>query len=61
MYEKTYPSKRFKFTVEFVNKHITKSEMILDLGVSNPLSEILKNEGYSITNTSGEDLDKDQK
>lgn len=61
MYEKTYPSKRFKLTVEFVNKHISKSETILDLGVTNPLYEILKKEGYSITNTSGEDLDKDQK
>ncbi len=60
MYEKTYPSKRFKLTVGFVNNHISKSETILDLGVSNPLSEILKNEGYSITNTTGEDLDKDQ-
>ena len=61
MYEKTYPSKRFKLTVEFVNKHISKSETILDLGVTNPLSEILINEGYSITNTTGEDLDKNQK
>jgi len=32
---------------------------ILDLGVSNPFSEIMKAEGYSVTNTGGEDLDLD--
>ena len=42
MYEKTYPNKRFKLTLEFLKKHISTSESILDLGVSNPLSEIMK-------------------
>ena len=32
---------------------------ILDLGVSNPFSEIMKAEGYSVKNTGGEDLDLD--
>ena len=32
---------------------------VLDLGVSNPFSEIMKAEGYSVTNTGGEDLDLD--
>jgi len=31
----------------------------LDLGVENPFSEIMKSNGYSITNTAGEDLDVD--
>ena len=60
MYENTYPSKRFKLTLEFVKKHIGKSETILDLGVDNPLSKIMKDEGFDVKNTSGEDLDKDQ-
>ena len=60
MYENTYPSKRFKLTLEFVKKHIDKSETILDLGVDNPLSKIMKDEGFDVKNTNGEDLDKDQ-
>jgi hypothetical protein len=60
MYENTYPSKRFKLTIEFIKKHIDKSETILDLGVDNPLSKIMKEEGFDVKNTNGEDLDKDQ-
>ena len=59
MYEKTFPNKRFKYTVEFLKTHITNSESILDLGVENPLSEILKSNGYDVENTSGIDLDID--
>ncbi|MEH6536408.1 MAG: methyltransferase [Psychroserpens sp.] len=59
MYEKTFPNKRFKHTVEFLKTHITTSESILDLGVENPLSEILKTHEYSVHNTSGIDLDLD--
>jgi hypothetical protein len=60
MYEKTFPNKRFKHTLEFLNKHIATSETILDLGVENPFSKIMKADGYSVKNTSGEDLDLDQ-
>lgn len=60
MYEKTYPNKRFKLTLEFLKKHISTSESILDLGVSNPLSEIMISEGYQVENTKGEDLDEDR-
>jgi hypothetical protein len=59
MYEKTFPNKRFKHTVEFLKTHIQSSESILDLGVENPLSDILKAHGYSVENTSGLDLDLD--
>ena len=61
MYEKTFPNKRFKHTLEFLQKHITPSETILDFGVENPFSKIMKAEGFSVKNTSGEDLDNDQK
>ena len=59
MYEKTFPSKRFKHTLTFLEKHISTNQSILDLGVTNPFSEIMKEEGYEIENTSGEDLDID--
>ena len=59
MYEKNYPEKRFKLTLEFLEKHISKSEKILDLGVKNPFSDIMTNQGYRVDNTKGEDLDFD--
>jgi hypothetical protein len=59
MYEKSYPDKRFKNTVSFLQKHISSSDKILDLGVENPLSQILKDQGYTVENTNGEDLDLD--
>jgi hypothetical protein len=60
MYEKTFPEKRFKLTLDFLNKHINSSETILDLGVENPFSKIMKENGFQVVNTTGEDLDKDQ-
>ena len=57
MYEGKYPKKRYKITKAFLEKHASTSDKILDLGISNPFSEILKTEGYHITNTKGEDLD----
>ena len=42
MYEQTFPHKRFKLTYQFLEKHISKSETILDLGVENPFTKILK-------------------
>ena len=60
MYEKTYPSKRFNITLEFLKKHISTSETILDLGVSNPFSKIMEENGYTVKNTKGEDLDNNQ-
>jgi hypothetical protein len=60
MYEKTFPNKRFKLTLEFLKKHLATSETILDLGVENPFSKIMKEEGYQVKNTIGEDLDENQ-
>jgi len=60
MYENTFPSKRFKLTLAFLKKHIDTTETILDLGVENPFSKIMKSEGFQVTNTTGEDLDEDQ-
>ena len=59
MYEKTYPSKRFRITLEFLKKHIGTHERIFDLGVPNPFSKIMEEQGYSVQNTTGEDIDND--
>ena len=59
MYENTFPHKRYKLTFQFLEKHISKSETILDLGVENPFTKILKANGFSVENTKGEDLDLD--
>jgi len=61
MYEGRFPKKRYKHTLEFLEKVVAKNESILDLGVSNPFSELLIKEGYKVTNTGGEDLDIDTK
>ena len=53
---KYYPKKRYRETLTFLKTHISTDETILDLGVTNPFSEILKEEGYQITNTKGEDF-----
>ncbi|MBU2997158.1 methyltransferase [Cellulophaga baltica] len=57
MYENNFPSKRFKHTLQFLEKHITTEHSILDLGVENPFSKIMTEKGYAVENTKGEDLD----
>jgi hypothetical protein len=59
MYEGKFPHKRYKHTLEFLNKHIDSSKTILDLGVQNPFTEIMNQNGYTVENTSGLDLDMD--
>ena len=59
MYEYNFPTRRYNLTLNFVKQHIRKNEEIFDLGVKNPLSDLLKSNGYTVTNTNGEDLDFD--
>ena len=59
MYENNFPTRRYNLTLNFVKKHISKNEGIFDLGIKNPLSDLLKSNGYTVTNTNGEDLDFD--
>lgn len=42
MYKNNYPHKRYQITLEFLKKYIDTNEEILDLGVPNPFSEIMK-------------------
>ena len=58
MYEGKFPHKRYKLTYQFLEKHISKSEVILDLGVENPFTKVMKKGGFEVENTSGEDLDE---
>ena len=57
MYEKSFPNKRYKHTINFLKKHISNHETILDLGVENPFTKVMQEHGYSVENTLGEDLD----
>lgn len=57
MYEGNFPNKRFSKTLEFLQNSVPAPAKILDLGVENPFSEIMRNSGYEVTNTTGEDLD----
>ncbi len=59
MYEDNFPNKRFKLTLAFIKEVITTEAHILDLCILNPFSEILLNNGFTVTNTQGQDLDLD--
>ena len=59
MYENSYPSKRFNHTIRFLKTHIPEQSHILDLGIENPFSKIMKDEGFNVKNTKGEDIDID--
>lgn len=61
MYEGSFPNKRYRHTLEFLQEHLPAPASILDLGVRNPFSEIMEKAGYSVANTSGEDLDLDRR
>jgi hypothetical protein len=48
---------RYDKTLSFIQKHLPKEKRVLDLGISNPFSDIMKEKGYEVFNTQGEDLD----
>ncbi|MCR9182477.1 MAG: class I SAM-dependent methyltransferase [Flavobacteriaceae bacterium] len=58
MYEGKYPKKRYNITLDFLKEVIPSNSKILDLGVENPFSEIMIQNGYQVKNTQGEDLDE---
>jgi len=61
MYEGQFPHKRYKLTFQFLKEHIPNSLNILDLGIENPFTKIMKDQGYIVENTKGEDLDIETK
>ncbi|PHR74199.1 MAG: methyltransferase [Lutibacter sp.] len=56
MYHKL-PSKRYAETLQFLQSVLPAPATILDLGVRNPFTEIMEENGYIVYNTNGEDLD----
>lgn len=50
-------SKRYQKTLNFLIDVLPAPAVILDLGVRNPFSEIMEQNGYTVYNTNGEDLD----
>jgi len=51
------PKKRYRHTIDFLQKVLPAPATILDLGVRNPFCEIMEQHGYTVYNTDGEDLD----
>lgn len=49
--------RRYKKTLDFIKSHAPHPKTILDLGIENPFSKILKENQYEVFNTHGEDLD----
>tara|TARA_A200000113_G_C8824299_1_gene341547 strand:- start:461 stop:994 length:534 start_codon:yes stop_codon:yes gene_type:complete len=60
MYENNSHDKRYRKTMSFLKHFIPQGSSILDLGVINPLSQLMQQQGYKVKNTEGEDLDEDQ-
>lgn len=49
--------RRYKKTLAFMAKHLEAGSSLLDLGTENPFTPYLKQAGYSVENTQGENLD----
>jgi hypothetical protein len=60
MYHKTH-ARRFELTLTFLKSVVPPPAVILDLGVRNSFSEIMEEHGYTVHNTTGDDLDTDFK
>lgn len=52
---------RFKKSLQFLKENIPADLKILDLGTPNKLTKLIKEEGYTVFNTSGEDFDFEYK
>lgn len=49
--------RRYEKTLDFIKSSAPQANVILDLGIENPFSKILKDNQYQVYNTHGEDLD----
>ena len=49
--------KRYNKTLAFMQQHLEEGSSLLDLGVENPFSPQLREAGYIVENTQGENLD----
>lgn len=53
----SHHNKRYGHTLEFLHRVVPAPASILDLGTRNVFSEIMEQQGYTVYNTEGEDLD----
>jgi len=51
------PQKRYDQTIRFIQSVMPNPCKVLDLGIENPFSEVMKANGFKVFNTGGEDLD----
>jgi len=49
--------RRYEKTLSFIHKNLPEGKTVLDLGITNPFSDMMKEKGYEVFNTHGEDLD----
>ena len=49
---------RYNKTIQFLQGVLPPPANVLDLGVDNPLSDLMRDNGYTVYNTEGEDLDE---
>ena len=55
---KVFPKRRYKNTLKMLKSVCPPPSTVFDLGVTNPFSEIMRENDYKVFNTSGEDLDE---
>ncbi len=53
----SFHDRRYQLTLKFLQEALPAPATILDLGTKNAFSEIMKENGYTVLNTDGEDLD----
>ena len=54
---KIFPKKRYQKTLSILKQYAPQGSTILDVGVENPFSAVMQQEGYTVLNTTGQDLD----
>ena len=55
---KVFPKRRYKNTLKMLKSVCPPPSTVFDLGVTNPFSEIMRENDYKVFNTNGEDLDE---
>ncbi|GGE91207.1 hypothetical protein SAMN05443634_109147 [Chishuiella changwenlii] len=54
---KIYPQKRYNETLSLLKKFAKPTDKLLDLGIKNPFTEVMIENGFDVKNTNGDDLD----
>ena len=54
---KVYPQKRYNETLALLKQFAQTTDKILDLGIKNPFTDVMLENGFDVKNTNGDDLD----